>query len=375
MPDKMPLHKRVILCVTNDLSSDQRVHKICTSLVKHDFHLMLIGRQLPNSLPLKERNYITKRLSLAFTSGFLFYAEYNWRLFFFLIKQKAQILVANDLDTLPAVFFASIVARVPFVYDSHEYFTEVPELENRKFVKTIWKTIERLFIRKAKKSYTVCESIANIYHQKYGIDMQVVRNVPKLSPHPYTSLPFLYPENKHIVLYQGAVNVGRGIEQVIRAMKYVEGAVFVVIGNGDIIRPLKQLTLDLELLDKVLFTGQIPFDDLPQYTMNSHLGISLEQNLGLSYYYSLPNKLFDYIAAGVPVLASSFPEIKKIVENYGIGLLTDNYEEEHLADMINFMLNDTDSREFWKANLINAAKELNWENEEEKLFAVYDALE
>lgn len=374
MSNKSSIDKRIILAVTNDLTSDQRVHRICTSLKKHGFDLMLVGRSLPSSSPLRDRGYLSKRFRLHFNKGPLFYLEFNLKLFFLLKTEYADILVANDLDTLPAVYFASKIKKIPFVYDSHEYFTEVPELTNRRCVRWIWLTIERLMIRESAKSYTVCDSIAEIYNKKYKLEMAVVRNLPQTPTSTFLNLPIHLPVGKKIIIYQGAVNLGRGIEQVIHAMEFVDNAIFLIVGMGDIYDELRILTQEKGLNNKVTFLGQIPFEDLPHYTSHAQLGVSLEQNMGLSYYYSLPNKLFDYIAAGVPILASPFPEVKKIVEEYGVGLLTENYEPKHLADMINFMLNDTDSRDYWKKNLQNASKQLNWENEESRLLTVYNSI-
>ncbi|HKJ05832.1 MAG TPA: hypothetical protein VJ970_00040, partial [Flavobacteriaceae bacterium] len=154
--------KKVVVSVTNDLSSDQRVHKICTSLNNNNFDVLLIGRKLRNSKAIS-RKYKTKRFNLLFNSGFLFYAEYNIRLFFYLLFIKKNILVANDLDTLLANYLASTITKCKLIYDSHELFTEVPELTNRPFVKHVWITIEKWIFPKLKTVYTVNSEIAEIY--------------------------------------------------------------------------------------------------------------------------------------------------------------------------------------------------------------------
>ena len=127
--------KKIIISVTNDLIADNRVHKVATSLCKNNYNILLIGRKLKKSSKIKERNYKCKRIKLIFNKGALFYAEYNFRLFWLLLFTKADILLANDLDTLLANFLCAKIKRKKLVYDSHEYFTEVPELINRKFTK------------------------------------------------------------------------------------------------------------------------------------------------------------------------------------------------------------------------------------------------
>lgn len=364
--------QKIIISVTNDLVADNRVNKVANSLIKLGFDVLLTGRKLPESLPV-DINYPTKRFRLLFNKGAMFYICYNIRLFFFLLFTKADIFLSNDLDTLPANFLASKIRKKKLVYDSHEYFTEVPELVNRQKIKRIWENTEKLILPKVKFSYTVCNSIADIYNNKYGIDMKVVRNIPecelvfkKIKPK-----PLLKAKNKKIILYQGAINVGRGIEQTIRSMQFLENVVFLIIGNGDIKQEMYQLTEQLNLKDKVIFIEKKPFNYLYSYTKIADIGISLEENIGLNYYYALPNKLFDYIRAEVPILLSRLPEMENIVNKYNIGCFIENHNPEHIAEKINFMLNSSEKYNKWKENLKKASAELCWENEEKVLKEIF----
>ncbi|MCK5822552.1 MAG: glycosyltransferase [Bacteroidales bacterium] len=372
---------RIILSVTNDLVTDQRVNKVALTLTKLGYDVTLVGRKLKNSLDINNRAYKTKRFKLLFNKKWMFYAEYNLRLFCYLLFKKFDILVSNDLDTLLSNYYVSVVKHKKLVYDSHEYFTEVPELINRKLQKKIWLKIEKSILPKLKYSYTVCQSIADDYYKKYGIKMQIIRNVPlrnivennieKIS----NLKKELKIEDKRIILYQGSLNIGRGIEQVINAMKFIENAIFLIIGSGDISKKLVNLTKQKGLNKKVVFLGKIPFSELYNYTKLSDIGVSLEQNLGLNYYYSLPNKLFDYINAGVPILASDLPEIANIVKKYEIGEIIKDFSPVFIADAINSMLNDGNKILTWKKNLKNAADELCWEKEEIKLIDFYNNVE
>lgn len=384
---------KIILSVTNDLVTDHRVNRVALSLLsargesalggKLNYDVTLIGRRLNKSLPVNERPYKTKRIKLLFNKGPLFYAEYNIRLFFYLLFRKFDVFVANDLDTLPANYCVSVIRNKILVYDSHEYFTEVPELINRNFPRKVWLRIESFILPKVKYSYTVCESIANEYNTKYGIEMKVVRNIPVYENKDFVHRKFakknVLSENKFdidkkIILCQGAVNIGRGIGYVIKAMKYIDNAVFVIIGDGDIRKELMNLTKQINMEAKVVFINRIPINELYNYTLQADIGICFYENLGLSYYYTLPNKLFDYIYANVPILASSIPEIKKIINDYNIGITIDNLEPEYIAEKIKIMLDDKEGRKIWKKNCKIAAKELCWEEEEKKLLDLYKML-
>jgi len=354
------MQKTAIVCVTNDLSTDQRVHKTCMALQKSGYWLVLTGRLLPESLPL-ERSYFTLRKKLWFRRGPLFYAEFNVRLFFYLINKELDLIVANDLDTLPAAFLAAKLRNKKLLFDAHELFPEVPELVKRPLVKWFWQKTENAILPHITQSMTVCQSIADYYHSKYNIDMKVMRNVPTFRTTVLTN-KLSFP-NKKIILYQGALNVGRGLEWIINAMPLIENAMLVIIGDGDIRKQLEKLTLSLGIQDKVQFTGTISGELLHEYTASADIGLCLLEEMGLNYYYALPNRIFDYIQAGVPVLATRFPEIANIVDTYKTGVLIDHYEPVYLAETINNMLaNPIDTTHF-----AEVAKDLCWENEEKVL--------
>lgn len=367
------IKKRLVLCVTNDLVTDNRVHKVATTLCNMGFDVTLVGRILENSLPIKNRNYTIRRLALWFNKGPLFYANYNLRLFFYLLIKNFDVVVANDLDTLLACFVASEISKKELVYDSHEYFTEVPELINRPWIQKRWEDIERGIVPKLKKCYTVCQSIANVYNTKYGSNFKVVRNLPHKNNPIEKDANFTppFPCDQTVILYQGAVNVGRGIEEAIKAMHFINNARLVIIGSGDLFDYCQNLSLSEGLSDRVVFTGRIPFDELKNLTQYATIGLSIEKDIGLNYRYALPNKLFDYIHSGVPVLASSLPEIKRIVVDYKVGFNIENTTPELIAKGIQLMLNSPDLMEEWKRNCVIASEELCWENEENILKGIY----
>ena len=362
-------NKKIIVSVTSDLVSDNRVHKVCTTLHNMGFEVLLIGRKLPASLPVDVRQYTVKRFNLLIHKGPQFYAAYNFRLFLYLLFSKFDILLSNDLDTLPANFIASKVKSKPLVYDSHEYFTEVPELIGRPRVKKVWEWLEKKMVPKVKSAFTVCNSIAKIYEEKYGTTFKVVRNIPVAGS--FTPQTEKSENEQKIILYQGAVNIGRGLEQAILAMHFIDNAKLIIAGGGDILTKLQNMVINENLRNKVEFTGRLPLEELTKLTPKADLGLSIEEDLGLNYRFALPNKLFDYIQAQVPVLITNLPEMTAIVNHYQIGEITDSLEPRQLAEKIMDALNNQKIRKIWKTNLPLAAKELTWENEEKVIWEIF----
>lgn len=358
---------RVIFSVINDVSTDKRVDKIALTLQEMGHQVTIVGRKLRNSPPVS-RSYHVKRMRLIFNKKVIFYIAYNIRLFFFLLFSKVDILVANDLDTLLPNFLAAKLKRKKIIYDSHEFFTEVPELIGRRLVKSCWLFIEKLILPRIKYAYTVSEPIAETYREKYGIQIETIKNLPhyieSLNNNPK-------PNDQKIILYQGALNMGRGIELVIKAMKYLPEYKFIVVGDGDITSKLKALAAGEKILEKIIFTGRLVPEQLSSFTKQADVGISLEEDMGLNYRYALPNKLFDYIQNRIPVLVSDLPEMKKIVKKFQVGEILKKREPEKVAQVIKEICENETKIKQWKKNADIAAKELCWEIEKEKIIKLY----
>lgn len=323
---------------------------------------------------MESRSYRTKRFRMYYEKGALFYAWFNFRLFWFLLFRPSTILVSNDLDTLLPNYLVSKLKGKKLVYDSHEYFTEVPELISRPKVKAVWERIERFIFPKLTFVSTVNLSIAEKYHEKYGVSLKVVRNVsPLWNPDHIRSKKELgIPEGKHILIMQGAgLNVDRGVEEAIRMMPFLQNTVLIIVGNGDIIPKMKKLVETENWQDLVLFFGKRPYSELLQFTQQADLGLSFDQPTNPNYLFSLPNKIFDYIHTSTPIICSDLVEVSKLVKGYQVGEIVTNFEPKSLAQQVQTALNNTELMTLWKNNCKIAASKENWEVEVQQLNEFY----
>lgn len=375
----MARRKKAIVSVTNDLFTDNRVHKVCLFLEKQGYNVLLVGRLKKDSQELAPRIYQTKRMKLIKENGPLFYAAFNIRLFFFLLFHRADILVSNDLDTLLANYAASkFKPTTRLVYDSHEYFTEVPELIHRPKVQKFWEGIEKWIFPKLETIYTVNESIAKMYREKYKKKVSVVRNIsPSWNKSNIPSKKELgIPENKFLIILQGAgINIDRGAEEAVEAMRLIENATLLIVGDGDIIAQLKKNVINYDLQSKVLFYGKKPYNEMMAFTHHADIGLTLDKATNINYRFSLPNKVFDYIHAETPIVCTNLLEIEHIVNKYQIGIVLDEFTPQSLSVAIDSLQKDLEKLLQMKENCKKAALIENWETESKILEEIYPKVE
>ena len=411
--------------------------RISESLAKADYDVWLVGRQMPDSQPFDNQHIKSHRFSLFFNKGKMFYVEYNVRLFFWLLTQRFDIIGGVDLDSvLPCYFsakiknilrglFSSEKNKIKVVYDAHELFSETPEVVRRPSVRRIWLAVERFIVPKVDAAYTVSQSVADEFERRYGRRFDLIRNLPvrelkiknviarneaiKLKDNETADLrreltiknkelkeedthssqsqtidnqrvensSFIAPHSsfeKKIVLYQGALNEGRGLETAVEAMQFIENAELWLIGEGDLSKILRGHVERLGLQNKVKFLGFIVPDALPFYTAKADIGLHISEDKGLSYRYSLANKFLDYIQAEVPQICTQFPEYQRLNEQYGVAVLIEKTDTQLLVKALNSLLNDADFYQQIKENCQKAATVLCWEKEEERLIDLYHGL-
>lgn len=344
--------------------------RICQSLKKSGFEVLLLGRNKKDSKPLTKRDFQQVRLHCIFNKGFLFYAEFNLRVFIFLLRQQYRYTYAVDLDTILPAYLLFQIQNKKYIFDAHELFTETPELENRNFVKKIWNKIGKLCVPKAALALTVNKSLSGILSGQYGLPFTHVYNAPDmdlLSDYASTS------KNKFRIIYQGVLNKGRGVELLINAMEYLPGAELVIVGEGDLSLYLRRLGSESPAADRIHFTGWLFGEDLLSMTRSSWLGVNILEAHSLNYYYSLANKFFDYIHAGIPAIHMSFPEYEMILRDYPVGVTIKHFDVDELVVAIKSLMENQSMYDKMVLACKDAKKIFNWQNEEKKFLAAFDS--
>jgi glycosyltransferase involved in cell wall biosynthesis len=359
--------KHIYFTVTNDLTYDQRMHRICTSLQQAGFRITLVGRKWPHSKPLKSLTYQQKRLRCFFNKGFLFYAEYNLRLFFFLLSKSMDGVCAIDLDTSIPCLFVSKLKGIPRIYDAHEYFTELKEVRTRPLVKKVWSLVERFTLSNYDHCYTVSQGLADEFEKRFGKKFVVIRNLPVLQSSP----PDIKREK--FLVFQGAVNEARGFEYLIPAMKSIPYPL-VVCGDGNFMEKLKSLIRENDVEAKVELKGMMLPEELRTVANRASLGLGFAEKEGINQFFALPNKFLEYMHAGLPQIAMNFPEYQRINEQHKVAVLVDDLNVETIALTINQTMADEFLLRDLSENARKAREIFCWQKEETILVDFYQRI-
>ncbi len=360
MKQASSIRKRLVITVSNNLVTDNRVAKLVHYFDSEGMEVFVLGRNWPGgALPANRKGQL-RRFKLWVNKGPLFYALLNLRMFFWLLGHRFDLVLAVDMDTLPAAWLGARLKRRPVFMDSHEFFSESPELQHRPGVKRIWRNLEKFLLPRLNGGFTVSPGIVDLYQRLFGVDFDLLRNVPR---RPADLLPLRELGAHPVVYYQGALNVGRGLKEAIRAMTLLPGYKLHIAGSGDEEDVLRELVKELKLEEHVVFLGRLPFEELRAEAAKAHVGLCLLESMGLNYYHSLPNRLFDYPALGLPIIATNFPDMGRLVQEYNTGLLLDSMEAEVIAAAIRRACEDRVLRLQWGKALPRIVAELNWEKE------------
>ncbi len=364
--EEIKMKRKIIISAFSNLYTDQRIEKVCKTLHENDYDIELIGNDW-NGAEEMARPYPFVRIFLISKSLKTAYFEFNWQLYR-LLKQKADnntVLYANDLDALLPNYLISKKLNIPLIFDSHEIFSEMPAIQG-KMSQKLWRFLEKKLVPNVRFMITASGSYANWFSKKYEVSPVVLQNAPRK-----ISFNIEIPENNpKILLYQGAINPFRGIDKAILAMHHLENVIFKIAGDGPRKKEYEELVIRENLQRKVQFLGKLHPDDLRKITLVADCGMSIEENGGESYFYSLPNKVLDCIQARVPLIMADLPEMKNVKNQFDVGEIIEDHHPENIAAAITKVLNR--GRNNYLSELSKASDILCWEREEIKLLNVVE---
>jgi len=349
---------------------DSRIVNLIYSFEKDKLDYRIIsydwsGSQISNNNPRVEIIPLKRNNSL------LFYSLFILSLFRRLFLSNSKIYLAEDVYTLaPVVFFAKL-KNAKILYNSRELYGFLAGLREKMKTQQVIAAIEKRFIKYVDLVVTTGEMDSEFIEEYYNLEKSLVlRNLPKYKKieNPVNLRKKLnLPEDSIILLYQGVVLEGRGIIKVIHQIGNFKKLVLVVLGDGAFKEKFEAESKARGVSNQVFFYGRVPHEELLDYTAGADFGLALIENISKSYYYALPNKLFEYIMAGVPVISSNLPQMKNIIDRYSTGVCVDPENDEELNDVFEQIQNGSLEIEEAKENCSKAALELNWEEEYKKL--------
>lgn len=363
--------KKVLITFLGNIDYDTRCNNLFNSLSDKGYDVEFIGFDwlTENFSTIKGKKSIYK-LSKRPLSLF-FYLKFYTILKLKLLTKKYDIIFAEDVYCLPACIIIGKLQKAKVIYDCRELFGFLAGLKNKRIVQKFWSTIERLFIKKADLILTTGEMDSEFIRNQYKIKNDlVIRNLPLYkksdSPVDYYSLLNLN-SSKKVLLYQGVVLHGRGLKMIFEFLQTTDEFVLIIVGGGEMLDYYKSLSKQMSLSEKVFFIGKIPQEKLIDYTAGAYAGLSLIENVSLSYYYALPNKLFEYIMAEIPVIATDLPQMKKIIEEHKVGFVIRENDTAELGNILNKLKDNSEFYHQIKANCKIASETLNWEVEIKQL--------
>lgn len=385
---------KVIKIAVSDFSCESRDTREVNTLVEMGQEVLVLSKQTeahPESVKRDGYTIIRKKLGDKTRSGRKKITSYiassiNWVLW--LRKEKPDILSCHDWFPLLLGYLASRTLfgkkRPSLIYDSHELEMARAKASKRRSITTRFiMALEKFLIKRSEAVIVVNESIAGVIAETYNLERNpiVVRNIPEYwqysaevaeKQREYYKNKFKHaPENK-IIMYHGIISRGRGLENIFKALASIDkNVIMIVLGYGESLPYYKRMVEELNLSKRVFFHDAVDFDHLYQYICIADIGLCLIENYCLSYYLSLPNKLFECIQAGVPVIGSNFPEISRIIDEYKIGITCNPDDMDEIAENLEKLLTDNESYKVYKKNVFKAKELLNWDKERKVLIDLY----
>jgi len=376
------MKKLIVHILMTDYLLDSRVKNETTSLVndKYDLNVYCLNSRLIFNDEIRE-NVLLKRFGIVSNKYLTFISAYI-SMFFYSLNKKIDLVHAHDLNSLPIAYLIALIKRIPFIYDSHELWSQSHHSISSKFILNSIALMEKIFARKSARIITVSDSIKE-YLEKYFCvsNIEVIRNIPSYTHiGNYNLLREQYnlPNEIKICLYQGMISEHRGVSLIVKSAievcKNNDKVVFFFLGDGEDLDKFEKLIKGKGLHEKIFFLGRIEQDKLLKYTMSADIGIHAISNTCLNHEYCLPNKVFEYLHSNLVLVVTNLIELSKFVEENEIGLTFRDNDYLDLETKITELLTNRDLYLEYKNNVRKIAPNLTWSNEYLKLRNIYQDL-
>lgn len=397
--------KKAVVIVWNNFTNDKRVMQISESLAKYGYDLTVLAAKYHKQLPKSEiRTYKIYRISVfsslytksstksmigktnintkpirnkikirSIISSLLNWFTFNCGAFFKILLIKPDFIYCNDLITLTVGFVAGRLLKSKIFFDSHELWLYGNTFNNSTKIRQImWKIIQKHLISKVDCVITTTDLRAKTFIDQYNLKkVNVLKNTPKYKALNKKNLfreEYNIPESSKILLYQGLISKKRGVFTIVDVIKDIPDVTLIVMGMGNETNDLIHYISENDLDSKVFVKEAVSLDKLLDYTSSADIGLQLLKNVDLNHYTTISNKIFEYIMAELAIIASDFPEIRKVVINNDVGLVVDPANETMIKNAIKMLINDPELLENCKINSRKIKKIFSWEEEEKKLF-------
>jgi glycosyltransferase involved in cell wall biosynthesis len=371
--------KHAAILEIGDINTDGRCKNIATSFISYGGRVTFIGPSGSNRTD-RYGDLTAKAVRVRSDLGSkIMYLHYWIRACTAVIKLKPDLIIAEDLYSLPPALVAAFFTGARVIYDAKEFYFALASLRDRPVTQRFWSAVEYLTIRYADAVITSGERDSDIIGDRYKISRPVaIHNHPPGSKSEPDRMilrnRYNIPRHMLIFLYQGWLLKGRGIPLMLEIARRYENVFLVIIGEGIMREEIEENVKEMKLSDRVLLTGALPYEELLKNSEGADVGCALIEDYGLSYRYARPNKMFEYIRASVPVLVSNFPAMSEIVDLHGVGLAVDPNNTHDVLETARKLIENGDLRERFRNMCKKAAEHFIWEAEEKKLFKLFDAV-
>ena len=370
---------KIIHTTISPCDNERRIFNEALTASHNGYRVEILALKIPGlpEISLLE-NIVIRRLSVRrWQGGPLKFLSFNWKLFRRLLKSDFKILHSHDLWVLPASACAAFLKKLRLIYDAHEFYRGLEIFKHKPFSGKIWKLAETLFIRQADAVITINSFHKDLFRDAYRTIAQpeVLMNFPLQKENLSLQNSSGFSARNRTVLFQGIFKEGRGLPQLIDAIRLLNSTDLELIGFGELEKKLKKYVEQAGLQERVKFKGKVSWESLLNYTQKARAGLVLFEPNSVNYKYASPNKFFEYVMAGTPVIASDIPTFRQFISEFEVGILVDPNNSREIQEAIGEL---SENKELWERlhkNCLEARKVWNWESQEKKLLEIYERLE